>query len=85
MDNDLFRPEAVRAVNRGMRGTVALYCPPYRGDVISREVLITLASAGLIIVGSFSKYESHTGELIPHTRILTLSPPVAAPVCSNPV
>ena len=85
MDNALFRPEAVRAVNRGMRGTVALYCPPYRWVVISLVVLITLASAGLFIFGSFTKYETSTGELILRDGMLTLPPPVAGTVISIPV
>lgn len=85
MDKALFRPEAVKATRCGMRGTVSLYCPPWRWVVILLVILITLAVAGLFTFGSYTKYETATGELIPRDGMLTLPPPVAGTVVSIPV
>lgn len=85
MDNSLFRPEAVKAANRGMLGTVSLWCPPYRWVVISLVMLITVLSAGLFIFGTYTKYETSTGELVPRDGMLAIPPPVAGTVVSIPV
>ena len=85
MDNSLFRPEAVKAANRGMLGTVSLYCPPYRWVVMSLVMLITLASAGLFTFGSYTKYETSTGELIPRDGMLVIPPLTAGTVTDIPV
>ncbi|WP_457183362.1 HlyD family secretion protein [Pantoea agglomerans] len=64
---------------------MALYCPPYRWLVISVVVLITAATALFFIFGSYTKYESSTGELLPKNGMLIIPPPVSATVVDIPV
>jgi len=85
MEQSLFRQEALDAANRGSLGTVALYCPPYRWLVISVEIVITAATALFFIFGSYTKYESSTGELLPKNGMLIIPPPVSATVIDIPV
>lgn len=85
MEQSLFRQEALDAANRGNLGIVALYCPPYRWLVISVVVLITAAKALFFIFGSYTKYESSTGELLPKNGMLIIPPPVSATVVDIPV
>lgn len=85
MEQSLFRQEALDAANRGNLGIVALYCPPYRWLVISVVVLITAATALFFIFGSYTKYESSTGELLPKNGMLIIPPPVSATVVDIPV
>ncbi|MFN2096837.1 HlyD family secretion protein [Pantoea agglomerans] len=85
MEQSLFRQEALDAANRGNMGIVALYCPPYRWLVISVVVLITAATALFFIFGSYTKYESSTGELLPKNGMLIIPPPVSATVVDIPV
>ncbi|MGC0972916.1 HlyD family efflux transporter periplasmic adaptor subunit [Pantoea agglomerans] len=85
MEQSLFRQEALDAANRGNLGIVALYCPPYRWLVISVVVLITAATALFFIFGSYTKYESSTGELLPKNGMLVIPPPVSATVVDIPV
>jgi len=85
MEQSLFRKEALDAANRGNLGIVALYCPPYRWLVISVVVLITAATALFFIFGSYTKYESSTGELLPKNGMLIIPPPVSATVVDIPV
>jgi len=85
MEQSLFRQEALDAANRGSLGTVALYCPPYRWLVISVVIVITAATALFFIFGSYTKYESSTGELLPKNGMLIIPPPVSATVIDIPV
>jgi membrane fusion protein len=85
MEQSLFRQEALDAANRGNLGTVALYCPPYRWLVISIVVVITAATALFFIFGSYTKYESSTGELLPRNGMIVIPPPVSATVVDIPV
>lgn len=85
MEQSLFRQEALDAANRGSLGTVALYCPPYRWLVISVVVIITAATVLFFILGSYTKYESSTGELLPRNGMLIIPPPVSATVIDIPV
>lgn len=85
MEQSLFRQEALDAANRGSLGTVALYCPPYRWLVISIVVVITAATTLFFIFGSYTKYESSTGELLPKNGMLIIPPPVSATVIDIPV
>jgi membrane fusion protein len=85
MEQSLFRQEALNAANRGNLGTVALYCPPYRWLVISIVVAITIVTVLFFIFGSYTKYESSTGELIPKNGMLVIPPPVSATVVDIPV
>lgn len=85
MEQSLFRLEALDAANRGSLGTVALYCPPYRWLVISIVVVITAATTLFFIFGSYTKYESSTGELLPKNGMLIIPPPVSATVIDIPV
>jgi len=85
MEQSLFRQEALDAANRGSLGTVALYCPPYRWLVISVVIVITAATALFFIFGSYTKYESSTGELLPKNGMLIIPPPVTATVIDIPV
>lgn len=85
MEQSLFRQEALDAANRGSLGTVALYCPPYRWLVISVVIVITAATALFFIFGSYTKYESSTGELLPKKGMLIIPPPVSATVIDIPV
>ncbi|MBD8244665.1 HlyD family efflux transporter periplasmic adaptor subunit [Pantoea agglomerans] len=85
MEQSLFRQEALDAANRGNLGIVALYCPPYRWLVISVVVLITAATALFFIFGSYTKYESSTGELLPKNGMLIIPPPLSATVVDIPV
>ncbi|KGD70727.1 HlyD family secretion protein [Pantoea agglomerans] len=85
MEQSLFRQEALDAANRGNLGIVALYCPPYRWLVISVVVLITAATALFFIFGSYTKYESSTGELLPKNGMLIIPPPVSATVVDIPI
>lgn len=85
MEQSLFRQEALDAANRGSLGTVALYCPPYRWLVISIVVVITLATLLFFIFGSYTKYESSSGELLPKNGMLVIPPPVSATVIDIPV
>ncbi|WNK51376.1 HlyD family efflux transporter periplasmic adaptor subunit (plasmid) [Pantoea agglomerans] len=85
MEQSLFRQEALDAANRGNLGIVALYCPPYRWLVISVVVLITAATALFFIFGSYTKYESSIGELLPKNGMLIIPPPVSATVVDIPV
>lgn len=85
MEQSLFRQEALDAANRGNLGIVALYCPPYRWLVISVVVLITATTALFFIFGSYTKYESSTGELLPKNGMLSIPPPVSATVVDIPV
>lgn len=85
MEQSLFRQEALDAANRGSLGTVALYCPPYRWLVISVVVIITVATVLFFILGSYTKYESSTGELLPKNGMLIIPPPVSATVIDIPV
>ncbi|WP_263056772.1 HlyD family secretion protein [Pantoea agglomerans] len=85
MEQSLFRQEALDAANRGNLGIVALYCPPYRWLVISVVVLITAATALFFIFGSYTKYESSTGELLHKNGMLIIPPPVSATVVDIPV
>lgn len=85
MEQSLFRQEALDAANRGSLGTVALYCPPYRWLVISVVIIITAATALFFIFGSYTKYESSTGELLPKNGMLIIPPPVSATVIDIPV
>lgn len=85
MEQSLFRQEALDAANRGSLGTVALYCPPYRWLVISVVIVITAATALFFIFGSYTKYESSTGELLPKNGMLIVPPPVSATVIDIPV
>ncbi|MCX2908406.1 HlyD family efflux transporter periplasmic adaptor subunit [[Curtobacterium] plantarum] len=85
MEQSLFRQEALDAANRGNLGIVALYCPPYRWLVISVVVLISAATALFFIFGSYTKYESSTGELLPKNGMLIIPPPVSATVVDIPV
>lgn len=85
MEQSLFRQEALDAANRGSLGTVALYCPPYRWLVISVVIVITAATALFFILGSYTKYESSTGELLPKNGMLIVPPPVSATVIDIPV
>ncbi|MDH1089226.1 HlyD family secretion protein [Pantoea brenneri] len=85
MEQSLFRQEALDAANRGSLGTVALYCPPYRWLVISIVVVITAATTLFFIFGSYTKYESSTGELLPKNGMLIIPPPVSATVIAIPV
>ncbi|WP_256844739.1 HlyD family efflux transporter periplasmic adaptor subunit [Pantoea sp. Ft-CA_14] len=64
---------------------MALYCPPYRWLVISVVVLVTAATALFFIFGSYTKYESSTGELLPKNGMLIIPPPVSATVVDIPV
>ncbi|KAB8312784.1 HlyD family efflux transporter periplasmic adaptor subunit [Erwinia endophytica] len=77
MDNSLFRQEALDANNKGTLGTVTLYCPPWRWLVISLVIFITLSALLFFIFGSYTKYETSTGELIPKEGMLTISAPVS--------
>lgn len=85
MEQSLFRQEALDAANRGNLGTVALYCPPYRWLVISIVVAITIVTVLFFIFGSYTKYESSTGELLPRNGMLVIPPPVSATVVDIPV
>ena len=85
MEQSLFRQEALDAANRGSLGTVALYCPPYRWLVISIVVVITAATTLFFIFGSYTKYESSTGELLPKNGMLIIPPPASATVIDIPV
>lgn len=85
MEQSLFRQEALDAANRGSLGTVALYCPPYRWLVIAVVVIITAATVLFFILGSYTKYESSTGELLPKNGMLIIPPPVSATVIDIPV
>lgn len=85
MEQSLFRQEALDAANRGNLGTVALYCPPYRWLVISIVVAITTVTVLFFIFGSYTKYESSTGELLPRNGMLVIPPPVSATVVDIPV
>jgi len=77
MDNSLFRQEALDANNKGTLGTVTLYCPPWRWLVISLVIFITLSTLLFFIFGSYTKYETSTGELIPKEGMLAVSAPVS--------
>jgi len=85
MEQSLFRQEALDAANRGNLGAVALYCPPYRWLVISVVIFITAVTALFFIFGSYTKYESSTGELLPENGMLIIPPPVSATVVDIPV
>lgn len=85
MEQSLFRQEALDAANRGNLGVVALYCPPYRWLVISVVIFITAVTALFFIFGSYTKYESSTGELLPENGMLVIPPPVSATVVDIPV
>lgn len=85
MEQSLFRQEALDAANRGNLGVVALYCPPYRWLVISVVIFITAINALFFIFGSYTKYESSTGELLPENGMLVIPPPVSATVVDIPV
>lgn len=85
MEQSLFRQEALDAANRGNLGTVALYCPPYRWLVISVVMFITAAIALFFLFGSYTKYESSTGELVPENGMLIVPPAVSATVVDIPV
>lgn len=85
MEQSLFRQEALDAANRGNLGVVALYCPPYRWLVISVVIFITAVTALFFIFGSYTKYESSTGELLPENGMLIIPPPVSATVVDIPV
>lgn len=85
MEQSLFRQEALDAANRGSLGIVALYCPPYRWLVISVVIFITAVTALFFIFGSYTKYESSTGELLPEKGMLIVPPPVSATVVDIPV
>lgn len=85
MEQSLFRQEALDAANRGNLGVVALYCPPYRWLVISVVMFITAATALFFVFGSYTKYESSTGELLPENGMLIVPPPVSATVAEIPV
>ena len=85
MEKSLFRQEALDAANRGNLGVVALYCPPYRWLVISVVIFITAVTALFFIFGSYTKYESSTGELLPENGMLVIPPPVSATVVDIPV
>lgn len=85
MEQSLFRQEALDAANRGNLGSVALYCPPYRWLVISVVIFITAVTALFFIFGSYTKYESSTGELLPENGMLIVPPPVSATVVDIPV
>ncbi|MGU3525040.1 HlyD family secretion protein [Enterobacteriaceae bacterium C23F] len=85
MNSSLFRREAVDAANSGMLGTVALYCPPWRWLVISLVIFITLCVAVFFVFGSYTKYETSTGELIPRNGMLVITPPVSGTVVNIPI
>ncbi|WP_419962916.1 HlyD family secretion protein [Pantoea vagans] len=85
MEQSLFRQEALNAANRGNLGIVALYCPPYRWLVISVVIFITAVTALFFIFGSYTKYESSTGELVPENGMLIVPPAVSATVVDIPV
>lgn len=85
MEQSLFRQEALDAANRGNLGIVALYCPPYRWLVISVVIFITAVTTLFFIFGSYTKYESSTGELLPENGMLVVPPPVSATVVDIPV
>ncbi|MDH2069264.1 HlyD family efflux transporter periplasmic adaptor subunit [Pantoea sp. GD03673] len=85
MEQSLFRQEALDAANRGNLGTVALYCPPYRWLVISVVIFITAVTALFFLFGSYTKYESSTGELMPENGMLIVPPAVSATVVDIPV
>ena len=85
MEQSLFRQEALDAANRGNLGIVALYCPPYRWLVISVVIFITAVTSLFFIFGSYTKYESSTGELLPENGMLVVPPPVSATVVDIPV
>lgn len=85
MEQSLFRQEALDAANRGNLGIVALYCPPYRWLVISVVIFITAVTALFFIFGSYTKYESSAGELLPENGMLVVPPPVSATVVDIPV
>lgn len=80
MNNPLFRQEVIDANNKGILGEVALYCPPWRWLVISLVIFITSATLLFFIFGSYTKYETSTGELIPKEGMLTISSPIAGTV-----
>jgi membrane fusion protein len=85
MEQSLFRQEALDAANRGSLGTVALYCPPYRWLVIVVVMFITTATALFFIFGSYTRYESSGGELLPKNGMIIIPPPVNATVVDIPV
>lgn len=85
MEQSLFRQEAIDAANRGSLGTVALYCPPYRWLVIGTVMFITAATALFFIFGSYTRYQSSGGELLPKNGMFMVSPPVSATVIDIPV
>ncbi len=85
MEQPLFRQQALDAANRGSSGSVALYCPPYRWLVISVVMLITVATGLLFIFGSYTRYESSAGELLPKNGMMIIPPPVSATVIDIPV
>lgn len=85
MEQPLFRQQALDAANRGSSGSVALYCPPYRWLLISVVMFIATATGLLFIFGSYTRYESSVGELLPKNGMVIVPPPVSATVIDIPV
>ncbi|MCJ7958168.1 MAG: HlyD family secretion protein [Pseudomonas sp.] len=83
MENSLFRQEALDATKHTLLGAVSLFSPPYRWLVISIISALTLSIALFFILGSYTKRESVSGELIPSEGVFNVSPPLGGTVVST--
>ncbi|MBP6562664.1 MAG: HlyD family efflux transporter periplasmic adaptor subunit [Neisseriaceae bacterium] len=73
-DESLFREEALAAQQHKSRGTVTLYCPPYRWVNVALITTVALSALLFFIFGSYTKRETASGTLVPSEGVMGIMP-----------
>ncbi|MGV3344320.1 HlyD family secretion protein [Enterobacteriaceae bacterium LUAb1] len=82
MSQSLFRQEALDAQKERNRimGTVSLYSPPYRWLIITLVSILAVLVSGFAILGSYTKKETASGNLLPGKGIYNITAPVSGTI-----
>ncbi|RQS12806.1 HlyD family secretion protein [Burkholderia sp. Bp8998] len=80
MTASLFRKEALDATRHRLMGAVGLYSPPWRWLMIGVAAALTFVVVAFFVLGSYTKRERVTGQLLPATGLLTVAPPLTGTV-----
>lgn len=77
MASPLFRPQAIEANRYRLLGSVSVSTPPYRWLMVLLVGLLTVSIVSFLVLGSYTRRERVTGELLPSEGLLNVASPIA--------